>query len=121
MRLIQLIHPEYQITNNNIEKKVLANAKIYNKVAEEQHGSNQHHQAGLLLLNEVLVGNLFCLTCFSDCYAINDARGCYIKIDHAFAILVPMFFRMPWCVATNLFRVFQQACHSIETATVSLS
>ena len=37
MQLIQLMHPEYQINNKNIGRKVLANAEIYNKVAEEQH------------------------------------------------------------------------------------
>ena len=39
MRLIQLMHPDYQINNKNIGRKVLANAEIYNEVAEEQNGS----------------------------------------------------------------------------------
>ena len=56
MRLIQLMHPEYQINNKLVGKKVLANAEICNKVAEEQHGSRKHHQAGLLGLNKVLIG-----------------------------------------------------------------
>ena len=43
MRLIQLMHPDYQINNRNIGRKVLANAKICNEVAEEQHGSRKHH------------------------------------------------------------------------------
>ena len=59
MRLIQLMHPDYQINNKNIGRKVLANTEICNEVAEEQHGSRKHHQAGLLLLNKVLVGDLF--------------------------------------------------------------
>ena len=59
MRLIMLIHPQFQMNNKNIGRKVLANAGICNEVAEEQHGSRKFHQAGLLLLNKVLVGNLF--------------------------------------------------------------
>ena len=59
MRLIMLMHPEYQINNKNIGRKVLANAEICNEVAEEQHESRKNHQAGLLLLNKVLVGDLF--------------------------------------------------------------
>ena len=35
MRLIQLIHPEYQTNNTNVGRKVLVNAEIYNEVAEE--------------------------------------------------------------------------------------
>ena len=58
MRLIQLMHPEYQINNKLVGKKVLANAEICNEVADEQHGSRKHHQAGVLGLNKVLIGNI---------------------------------------------------------------
>ena len=115
MRLIMLMHPEHQINNKNIRRKVLANAEICNEVAEEQHGSRKNHQAGLLLLNKVLVGNLFCLTRYSGCYAINDNKGCYNRIDHNFAILALMVFGVPWAIARNLFLVLQQARHSIKT------
>ena len=56
---------------------MLANAETCDEVAEEQHGSRKHHQEGLLLLNKVLVGDLFRLTRFSGCYTMNDAKGCY--------------------------------------------
>ena len=115
MQLIQLIHSEHQINNKNIDRKVLANAEIYNEVAEKQHRSRKHHQAGLLLLNKVLVGDLFRLTHFSGYYAMNDTKGCYDRIDHNFSILVLMFFGVPWVIARNLFRVIQQACHCIKT------
>ena len=82
-----LMHPKFQMNNKNIGIKVLATAKICNKVAEEQDGSRKFHQAGLLLLNKVLVGNLVCLSRFSACYAMNIAKGCYDHIDHTFAIL----------------------------------
>jgi len=110
-----LMHSEYQINNKNIGRKVLANTEICNEVVEEQHGSRKHHQAGLLLLNKVLVGDLFRLTRYSGCYAMNDAKECYHQIDHNFAILVLMFFGVPWMIARNLFRVLQQARHCIKT------
>ena len=75
MRLIMLMHPEYQINNKNIGRKVLANAEICNEVTEEQHRSRKNHQVEMLLLNKVLVGDLFRLTRFSDCYTMNDATG----------------------------------------------
>ena len=109
MRLIQLMHPEYQINNKDIWRKVLANAEICNEVAEEQHGSRKHHQAGLLLLNKVLVGYLFRLTRFSGCYAMNDAKGCYDRIDHNITILVLMVFAVPWMFTWNMFLLLQQA------------
>ena len=62
MRLIMLMHPQYQINNKNMGRKVLVNAEIYNEVAEEQHGSRKYHQAELLSLNKMLFGDLFRLT-----------------------------------------------------------
>ena len=59
MRLIQLMHLEYQINSKLVGKKVLANAEICNEVADEKHGSRKYHQAGLLGLNKVLIGDTF--------------------------------------------------------------
>ena len=59
MRLIQLMHPEYQINNKNVVRKVLAKPEICNKVAKEQHRSRKQHQAGLLMLKKVIVGDFF--------------------------------------------------------------
>ena len=115
MRLIQLMHPEYQINNKNVGRKVLANAEMCNEVAEEQHGARKHHQAGLLLLNMVLIGDLFRLTRYAGCYGMNDAKGCFDRIDHTFAILVLMFFGVPWAITRTLFQVLQRAKHSIKT------
>ena len=95
MRLIILMHPAYQINNKNIKRKVLANAEISNEVAEEQYGSRKNHQAGLLLLNKFLVGDLFCLTRYLGCYAMNNAKGFYDRINHNFAILALMVFGIP--------------------------
>ena len=121
MRLIQLMHLEYQINNKNIGQKVLANAEICNEVAEEQHSSRKHHQAGLLLSNKVRVGDLFRLTSYSGCYAMNNAKGCYDRIDHNIAILVLMVFGVPWIIAWNMFLVLQQTCHRIKTGYAVLA
>ena len=77
MRLILLMHPEYQINNKLLDKKVLVNAKLCNEVAEEQHGSRRHHQAGLLGLNKVLIGDIFRYTRGSDCYVMNTIPTAY--------------------------------------------
>ena len=90
---------------------MLTNAEICNKLAEEQHGSRKHHRAELLLLNKALGGDFFCLTRFSGCYAMNDAKECYNQIDHNFAILVLVFFSVLWMIVRNIFSVLQQARH----------
>ena len=46
---------------------------------------------------------------------MNNAKGCYDQIDHAFAVLGLMYFGVPWSVAMMIFIVLQQARHSIKT------
>ena len=46
---------------------------------------------------------------------MNNAKGCYGRIDHNFAILTLMFYGVPWLVAHTLFLVLQRARHSIKT------
>ena len=91
MRLIQLMYPDYKINNTNIGRKVLANTEICNEVAEEQHGSRKYDLAELLLLNKVLVSDIFRLTRFSGCYTMNDAKRGYDRIDHNVVILAWWF------------------------------
>ena len=61
-------------------------------VVEEQHRSKKHHQAGLLLLNKVLVGDLFCLTKYPCCCGMNDVKECHDRIEHTFAVVILMYF-----------------------------
>ena len=63
----------------------------------------------------VLVRDLFCVTQYSGYYGINDAKGCYDQLDHTFAILVLMYFEVPWSAPTIMFLVLQKAHHSIKT------
>ena len=80
MGLIQMMHPEYQLNNKLVGKQVLANTEMYNEVAEEQYGLRKHHRAGLFVLNEVLVGDLFCYTRRTSCYGMNDAQGYFDRV-----------------------------------------
>ena len=99
------MHPEYQINNKLVGKKVLANAEMCDEVAEEQHGSMKHHQAALLGLSKVLIGDVFRYDRRSGCYGMNDAKGCFDRIQHTFALLVLMYYGVAWSVASTLFGV----------------
>ena len=46
---------------------------------------------------------------------MNDAKGCYDRINHNFAILTLVFFGVPWMIACTLFLVLKQTRHSIKT------
>ena len=56
---IQLMHPEFQINNKLVDEKVLANAEVYNEVAEEQHGSRKHSKGGFWFSTKSLFGTYF--------------------------------------------------------------
>ena len=46
---------------------------------------------------------------------MNDAKGCFDRIQHTFAILVLMYYGVAWSLATTLFEVLQKAKHKIKT------
>ena len=68
-----------------------------------------------LVLNKVLVGDLFRLTRCASCYGINNTKGCLDCIKHTFVVLVLMFYGVTWLVATTLFQVLQKARYKIKT------
>ena len=88
---------------------------MYNAVAEEQHGLRKHHQADLLVLNKVLIRDLFWYTRRVGCYEMNYAKGCFDWIPHTFAVLVLMYNGVAWSVTTTPFQVLQKARHKIKT------
>jgi len=115
MQLIQLMHPEFQINNILAAKRVLENSEICNKVADEQHGSRKNHQAGLLALNKCLIGNICRLLRTSACYSMNDAIGCFDRIDHTLAITTLIQFGIEYNASHTLFQVMQKSLHHIKT------
>lgn len=88
MRLIQLMHPEFQINKELVGKRVLENAEICNEVSDEQHGSRKHHQAVLLALNKCNIGEIFRLFIMLACYGINNVIGCFDRIYHTSVIII---------------------------------
>ena len=102
MRLIQLMYPRFWINNKLVGKKVLANVEICDEVAKEQHGSRKHHQAGLLVLDEVLVDDLLRLTRRAGYCGMNDIRGSSDPIEHVAAILDLVLFGLAYTVTTTL-------------------
>ena len=46
---------------------------------------------------------------------MNDAKGCFDRIQHTFAVLVLMCYEVAWSVATTLFEVLPKAKHKIKT------
>ena len=48
------------------------------------------------------------------CYSTNDANGCFDWTQRTFAVLVLMYYRVTWSVATTLYQVHQCERHKIK-------
>jgi hypothetical protein len=70
----QLFAVEFNKTNKMIGKRALVNAEMWNEVADEHHGSQKYHQARLLVLNKVLVGDWLLLRKQEGAYGMSDAK-----------------------------------------------
>lgn len=109
------MHPEFQIHNKLVGKRVLENAEICNKIANERHGLKKHQQSGLLALKKHLIGNICRLIRMLGCYSVNDAIGCFNIINHTPTIITLMCFGLIYTPACTLFQVIQKALHHIKT------
>lgn len=110
MRLIQLMNLSFQMNNKLTGKRILENIEMTNLVAKEQYGSRNHHQAGLLALNKVLIGYLSRVMVRALCYAMKNAIRCFNRIDHTSAILVLSIYGLEYNAARTLFKVMQKQC-----------
>lgn len=105
MILIQLMNLAFQMNNKLTGKRILENAEMTNTIAKKkQHGSRKHHQAGLLMLNKVLIGDLSKVMVQALCYTMNNAIGCFNRIDHTPAILVLSRYGLEYNDARTLFK-----------------
>ena len=114
MALIQLMHPEFQINNKLVRKRVLENAEIWNKVTNKQHRSRKHNQAGLLALNKCLIGYIWRILRMLACYEMNDAIGCFDRIDHTPTIITLIHFDFAYNSAHTLFQFIQKSLSCIK-------
>ena len=115
MRLIQLMDAEYNMCNKTLGKRVLAHAEKAKAVSPDQYGCRKNHTAINACLNKVLLMDGFRQKRQSGAIAMNDAKGCFDRINHTFAILVLMSFGVSAVLARSLFETLQKADHHIKT------
>ena len=115
MRCIQLMDSEFNRANGQLGKEVLANAEAAKEVEAEQFGSRKRHRASTACLCKVIMADLFRQIRQAGAFAMNDAIGCYDRIQHTVALLVLMRFGLAYTPAKILLEVLQLALHRIKT------
>ena len=105
---------KFQICNKNIGRLSLAHGEQAGAISADQHGSRKYHQAIKTCLNKKLLCSQQQRQALA--FAMNDAKGCYDRISHSFAVLTLMSFGLARSVAVVLFATLQRACHLISTS-----
>ena len=106
---------EYTMSNKALGKRVLAHAEKAKAVSPDQYGCQKNHTAINACLNKVLLMDAMRQKFQSGAIAMNDAKGCFDRINHTFAILVLMSFGVSAVLAQPLFETFQTTDHHIKT------
>ena len=101
--------------NKILTRRVMKNAEEAEVLEPDQFGSRKRHKAICALLNKVIINDIFWQQRAAGAFAINDAKGCFDRINHTFAILVLMCFGMNWTQASVLMETLQNCDHSIKT------
>jgi retron-type reverse transcriptase len=106
---------EYNMCNKTLGKRVLAHVEKAKAVSPDQYGCRKNHTAINACLNKVLLMDGFRQKCQSRAIAMNDAKGCFDRVNHTIAILVLTSFGVSRVLARSLFETLQKADHQIKT------
>ena len=87
MRTITLMNSEFNINNKKLGRDMMAHAEQHQLLAPEQYGGRKHHRSVIAALNKCLTMDLLRLHRQSGALCSNDAKSCYDRIVHLFALI----------------------------------
>ena len=115
IRCIQLLDAEFGIANKQAARAILNKAEEKKLISEAQFGNRKNKKANMQLINKILLMDLYRQKKQSGVIAMNDAYGCFDRINHTVAILVLMHFGLAFLPAKILFEVLQCTEHRTKT------
>jgi hypothetical protein len=113
MRTILLMNAEFNINNKKLACDVMQQVEALNLIPQEQYDSRKHLQAIYTALNKHLTMDLLCQRRQAGALCSNDAKSCYDRIVHTFAILCMLKFGVQLEPLLSMFRCLQEADHII--------
>ena len=115
MRTIQLFDAEANKVFKDIGRILNLKAEEAKAINNDQHGSRKQQRSILACLCKVLLMDSLQQRKQAGAIAMNDAKGCYDRIQHVIAILVLMSFGLDYTPAKLMFQTLQEAKHCIKT------
>jgi len=116
MRTITLMNSAFNANNKLIGKRMMEAAEKAGALAPEQYGSRKQMNSIAAALNKRLTFDLARQTHTPTVLCSNDAKSCYDRVVHNFAILAMQRLGVPPRVSTAMFQTLQTAVHKIRTA-----
>jgi hypothetical protein len=115
LRTLLLLHPEFNQNNKLLGRSVMCHAETYAQMLAGQYGSKKKRRAIEAALNKVLTQDIWRQKRQSGALCSNDAKSCYNRVVHSFAILCVLRLGCPMGPLISMFVTLQKMNHFIRT------
>jgi hypothetical protein len=116
LRTLLLLDPKCNQNNKILGRAVMAQAEAYSPIPAEQYGSRKKHRAIEAALNKVPTQDIWFQKRQSGALCSNDAKSCYDRVVHPFAILSMLRLGCPQGPLLSMFVTLQKMNHFIGSA-----
>jgi hypothetical protein len=116
LRTLLLLDPEFNQNNKILGRSLMRQAEAHSQIPPEQYGSRKKHRAIEAALNKVLTQDIWRQKRQSGALCSNDAKSCYDRVVHSFAILCMLRLGCPLGPILSMFITLQKMQHFIGTA-----
>jgi hypothetical protein len=116
LRTILLLDPEFNQNNKLLGRSLMRQAEKHSQMPAEQCGSHKKHRAVEAALNKVLAQDIWRLKRQAGPLCSNDAKSCYDRVVHSFAILCMLRLGCPPGPVISMFTALQKMQQFIGTA-----
>jgi hypothetical protein len=113
LRTILLLDPEFNQNNKILGRSLMARAELFSQMPAEQYGSRKKHRAIEAALNKILTQDIWRQKRQPGTLCSNDAKSCYDRCVHAFAILCMLSMGCPFGPILSMFVTLQKMQHFI--------
>ena len=115
MRIIQLMHSEFNANNKHDRKTMMSNAEAHKSLEKDQFGSRKNHRANLAALGKLLFFDILRQQVLAGAVVSNDAKSCYERIALVIAFLAMARQGVAYTALYSAFDTLRQAVHHIQT------
>ena len=112
LRTILLLDPEFNQNNEPLGRSLMSQAEAFSQTPAEQCGSRKKHRAIEAALNKVLTQDVWRQKRQPGALCSNDAKSCYDRCVHAFAVLCMLRLGCPFGPILSMFSTFCKRCNT---------